>query len=427
MGLNGKNRDQRIGIIGAGVSGLTAAHHLQHAGYQDVTVLEQEERSGGKCCSVAVDSRVYELGAVLGNQHYTETLAMMAATGAQPGPVADVHFYTLDGHSADPYPWYRLPSRLWQLLAHYLWARELRFRKVNHAGLAGLPPELARPFSEFAQQHGLAEVQRALSPFFTGFGYGWFDEVPAAYVLKYFDVPMIEAYYFTGRRISWPDGAQAVWSRLAEQLDVRTGTTVERVTRSDTVRVQTDHGEWEFDTLIVTSPLDQALHFLDARPAERRLFSMIRHYDYRVLLCRISDLPGGNGGLPENFFAKRYGHPLLWHRPRPDDPLCSVYVLADGIMSDAEVERICAADFAGMGARLEQVVQARRWHYFPHVDSDAMAGGFYEDLEALQGSNHTYYAGEVMTFATIEHCARYSRRLVERFFAGSADRGAAAA
>lgn len=427
MRFNGETREQRIGIIGAGVSGLTAAHHLRHAGYQDVTVLEQEQRAGGKCCSVAVDSRIYELGAVLAHQDYTETLAMMAATGTEPGPLRETGFYTLDGRPADPYPSYRLPSTLWQLLAHYLWARELRFREVNHPGLSGLPPELARPFSEFAQQHGLAEVQKALSPWFTGFGYGWFDEVPTAYVLKYFDVPMIEAYYFAGRRFAWPDGAQAVWSRLAGQLDVRTGTTVERVTRSDTVRVETDDREREFDTLIITSPLDQALQFLDARPAEHRLFSMIRHYDYRVLLCRISDLPSGIGGLPENFFAKRYGHPLLWYRPRPDDPLCSVYVLADGLMSDAEVERICAADFEGMGARLEEVVQARRWHYFPHVGSDAMAGGFYDDLENLQGSNHTYYAGEIMTFATIEHCARYSRHLVERFFAGSADRRATAA
>ena len=44
------------------------------------------------------------------------------------------------------------------------------------------------------------------------------------------------------------------------------------------------------------------------------------------------------------------------------------------------------------------------------------AAGFYETLEGLQGFNSTYYAGEVMSFATLEICARYAKSLVERFF-----------
>lgn len=426
MELHSDRADQRIGIVGAGVSGLTAAHHLRRSGHRHVTVLEKEPRVGGKCCSVEVDSRVYEMGAVLGTHGYTDTAEVMAATRVEPGPLSDAHFYGLDGQLANPYPLHRIPLTMWQLLAHYLWSRELRYRKVNRPGLCGLPPELAVPFAEFAERHRMIAVERAMAPWFTGFGYGWFDEVPTAYVMKYFDVPMIESYYRPGRRFAWPAGAQEPWSRLAELLDVRTGTPVRRVTRNRTVLVETDDGDWEFDTLILTTPLDQALQFLDARPAERRLFSQIRHYDYRVLLCRVADLPMGTGGLPENFFAKKYGHPLLWYRPRADDPLCSVYVLADGLMSDAEVERICAADFQRMGARLEEVVQTRHWHYFPHATSSAMADGFYDALESMQGENHTYYAGEIMSFATIEHCARYSRDLVARFFAAAGTPAAAA-
>jgi hypothetical protein len=31
-----------------------------------------------------------------------------------------------------------------------------------------------------------------------------------------------------------------------------------------------------------------------------------------------------------------------------------------------------------------------------------MANGYYEEVEGLQGSNHTYYAGEVMSFSSVE-------------------------
>jgi hypothetical protein len=34
----------------------------------------------------------------------------------------------------------------------------------------------------------------------------------------------------------------------------------------------------------------------------------------------------------------------------------------------------------------------------------------------MQGSRGTYYAGEVMSFASIEVCARYARALVARHF-----------
>jgi predicted NAD/FAD-dependent oxidoreductase len=416
MSLRSFGRDTRIGIIGGGASGLTAAHHLAQAGFSHVTVLEREARVGGKCCSVPVGSHVYELGAVLGNRDYTATLDLMRAVGVQGGPTEGLHCYDMNGRPCDLFPRTEIPRVAWQVLVHYAWATQVRYRRIQEPGLAGVHRNLSEPFSEFARRHSLESLPRAFSPPFTAFGYGFFDEVPAAYVLKYLDLHMVESLVAPSRRIEWPDGTEALWTRLAERHDVRTATTVRRVTRGDTVHVETDNGPLEFDALILTSPLDQALGFLDATPTERRLFSAIRTYDYHVLLCRISGLPEGSGLLPAHFLARHYGHVLLWYHRNHDDPLYTVYALGDGHQTEDEIERTCAADLRQLGARLEQVVHARRWHYFPHVTSEVMAGGFYDDLERLQGTNSTYYAGEIMSFATVELCARYSRDLVRRFF-----------
>lgn len=416
MALRESRRSARIGVIGAGVSGLTCAHYLKEAGYTHVTVLEREPRVGGKCCSVPVGNRVYEMGAVLGTRDYTTTLELMRSVDVRGGPTEGENYYDTDGHRTDMFRWYQYPRLLWLLLLNYAWLTQVKYQRINEPGLAGIHPDLYESFGPFARRHGLHSLERVLTPAFTGFGYGYFDEVPTAYVMKYLDLPTIQALRFPEGRIIWPDGIETLWARLAQQHDVRTGITVRQVARHETVVVQTDQDALEFDALILTSPLDEALHFLDASPTERRLFSAIRYYDYWVLLCEASGLPPGTGHLPAHFVPEQCGHVLLWYKRRPGDPLCTLYVLGDFALTEEEITGNCAADLQRMGATLDRVVQVRRWKYFPHMSSDDMAAGYYNTLEGLQGTAHTYYAGEVMSFASIEVCARYAKALVARCF-----------
>ena len=45
------------------------------------------------------------------------------------------------------------------------------------------------------------------------------------------------------------------------------------------------------------------------------------------------------------------------------------------------------------------------------------AEGWYDQVEAMQGENNTYYAGEVMCFGNMEETAEYAKELTARFFA----------
>jgi len=406
----------RIGVVGAGVSGLTAAHFLNRAGYRHVTVLEKEPRVGGKCCSLTIRGRTYEMGAVIGTLDYTTTLELMRSVGLQSGSTTGGECYDEDGRHLALVPWYAYPHVLWQLLVNYRWLTRVRYGRIDEPGLAGVHPDLYEPFGPFARRHGLPSLEHALAPPFTAFGYGYFDEVPTAYVMEYLDLPTIDALRRPERRIVWPDGSQELWSRLAQQHDVRTGVSVRRVTRGKEVLVETDAGDLEFDALILTGPLDEARGLLDCSPIERRLFSAIQHYDYWVVLCDVAGLPEGSGYIPAHFTPDRAGHLLLWYQRWPGDSLCALYALGDFAMPQAAIEQTISADLARMGASLRQVVAVRRWKYFPHVGPADMATGYYNTLEGLQGSQGTYYAGEVMSFASIEVCARYARALVARHF-----------
>jgi hypothetical protein len=405
----------RIGVVGAGASGLCAAHHLGRAGYRNVTVLERDRRVGGKCCSLPVGDHVYEMGAVFGCSDYRSTLEVMRSVGAARGPMAGGHCYDVDGHPLDLLPRTQYPRILGQLLA-YAWLSGVRYRRVNRPGLAGVDPDLHAPFAQFCRAHGLSALETLVGPPFTAFGYGYLTDVPAAYVVKYLDLRTLAAMRDSEHRFIWPEGVESMWSRVAEQHDVRTGAEVLGVRRGDTVLVQTSREELEFDALILTCPLDEALRFLDSTPSEQHLFSAIRYYDYWVLLAQTRGLPRGAGFVPARFTSDQRGHMMLWYQRWDDAPLDTLYVLGTPSMTPQDVAGLVAEDLERMGASLEAVVDTRRWRYFPHVTTTDMAGGYYEQLEGLQGENGTYYAGEVMSFASVELCARYSKALVDRFF-----------
>jgi predicted NAD/FAD-dependent oxidoreductase len=408
---------RRIGIVGAGVSGLTAAHHLQRHGYRDVTVLEREGRVGGKCATIERDGRTYELGAVFGARSYGETLRLMHEVGVRGGPFGSMSTYDLDGHPRPSITSATLPTLLRAALVTYPLLTDLRYRAIHRPGLAGVDRDLAEPFAPFARRHGLPTLARVVAQPFTAFGYGYFDEVPTAYVMKYIDMPMLESLGLSSRRLVWPEGVQALWERVAASHDVRLGAGVRQVTRGSTIGVRTEAGEFEFDSLILTAPLDEALEYLDPSPVERELFGRIRCFDYWVLLCEVAGLPEESGFLPEHFTAADAGHALAWYHRWAGDPLYTFYVLG-GPGWDAEgVRRTCIRDVERLGGTVGEIVAQKRWRYFPHVGPAELAGGFYDELEGLQGVRGTYYAGEVMQFATIEECARYSRSLVERHFA----------
>lgn len=406
----------RIGIIGAGASGLSAAHFLGEAGYSNVTILEKERRVGGKCCSIEMDNHVYEMGAVFGTLDYRVTLDLMKTVGMKGGPCPDSACYDEQGRQIDLYAWRQFPQLFWLLKVNYDLLTRLRYRRVHKPGMDHVHPDLHAPFENFARRYRLPALSRVMMPPFTAFGYGYFSEVPAAYVLKYLDPPMLDALRNPGKRLAWPEGIESLWTRLAGRHKVRLGAGVRRVLRQDTVVVETEREAMEFDALILTCPLDDALAFLDATLLERKLFAQIRHYDYWVLLCEIDGLPPGSGYIPAHFVPEQRGHVMLWYQRWPETQLITLYVLGDFTMGQEAIEHTCAADLARMGATLKRVLLVRRWKYFPHVSSADIAAGFYETLESLQGANRTYYAGEVMSFSTVEICARYAQALVERFF-----------
>src|SRR3954462_3893205 len=253
------SRGARVGIIGAGAAGLTTAHALRRAGYRHVEVLEKDDRVGGKCCTIYHEGRSFELGGALLTPPYHTVLSLLREVGMKTAPGSTGHFVdTETGRRGRLIPpgnrrWLDVGLECVKLGAEYV-----SHRRLFPPGFEGLPRELSMPFAQWAREKGLGETSELLRRWFTGFGSGYFDHIPAAYVLKYFTISGTRFYEILD------GGYQGLWEKVARDLDVHRGVSIRRVVRAGReVVVESDHKCWRFDALVLACPLDAALGFLD--------------------------------------------------------------------------------------------------------------------------------------------------------------------
>ncbi len=408
----------RIGIVGAGAAGLAAAEALRAKGYANVTILEKEAFAGGKCRSIEYDGRTYEIGAGIIAENCTAIKKLARKYAVEVARVKYGETLFIDAHTGLPQKERTTLVERISLLAQIL----LRYRKLvrrfyrnKNPGLSRMDAEFCLPFSEWTVRNGVTLIEKQLAPFFVGFGYGYFDEVPTAYVLKHYSWETIRSF-IAEKLYTFPNGIQHLWTAVAKDHDVRYGTTIRSIVRGDAVTVRTDTGEHAFDRIILTSPLDESLGYMDATAEEKNLFSKIEYVDYRTCAVLLKDFPKLDGYVPGNFISTRKGHPLFWHHQHEDSDFYAFYVMGDFKMSDEEVLQRIRHLVQKMGGSVVSPHSVTHWKYFPHVSCEEMQNGYFDKLEALQGEHHTYFAGELLNFSTVEHTADYARKLVETHF-----------
>lgn len=402
----------RVGVIGGGAAGLAAADALRERGYSRVTVLERDDRVGGKCLTIEHDSRRYELGAVAMTPAYRSVAALMAEHGFR----AKRH---LGGLSLDPHglrhtyvppvlrrSWHRFGPQALKLAALLQW-----HRRIRRPGFAGASPSLDIPFGDWARARGVEIPAALVAYWFTAFGYGYFDRMPALYVLKLASMMGSVSEIENG-------GYGDLWASVARRLDVRLGAAALRIERRPGgVTVETSAGTFHFDAIILATPLREMLDVLDASPEERDLFSRIRHHDYYVTFARISGIPRDRYMyLPDHLGPPTIGEPMLVYRPFQDRDEVIFYSLGRSADDAVNVEARVRALVARLGGTTSEVLRVDHWRYFPHVLTADLKEGFYARLEALQGTRRTHYTGEILAFPLVEAVTAYSRELVGRFF-----------
>lgn len=412
---------QRIGIIGAGISGVTAAYALKQKGYKDITILEKEDRVGGKCYSIEYKDKTYEMGTLIGLPSYHHTKSLMEEFGlTDNGPLLERGFFDNQGKKTPQIPLDQMPDFIseFKRLPHIL----ERYKSLKDPGFVHLPDDLCQPFSAWCEENGLIVVMQLFMHYFSTFGFGSIYDVPAAYVLKFLSYDNLMSFIEITHMITWPKGVTELIKRMADQVeDVRlTCEVIHMANENDgRVRVETGQGVLYFDKVIYTANLYHLSYLLELPPADRMLFESIVEERFRVYAYRVNGIPAHSGYIPSNMYPDRKGHMMAWYYRWADlgsTDLVTVYVAESDQMTDSQMREAVEVKLRELGGENIRLYMMKSWRQFPHVNSEILRDGFYDRLDELQGRNHIYFAGEIMNFPTLENCVVYAKYLVERFF-----------
>jgi predicted NAD/FAD-binding protein len=315
---------RRIAVVGAGVSGLVAAHELHRAGHE-VSVFEAGDYAGGhtNTISVEADAGSWEVDTgfiVLNDRNYPNFERLLAELGVATQP-ASMSFSVSDGRGG--FEWASRPrgvfaqgSNLLDPCFHRMLLDLVRFFRDARelVGTNGKGPTLRA----FLEQRGYSEyfVERLIVPQISAIWSADPDQLwsfPASFMAEFLDNHGNLQFVKRPRWRSIPGGSrryvEALTAPFRGRIHLRTP--VRAIRRGpDGVELVLTHDLERFDEVVIASHSDQALAMLaDPTDAEREVLGAIEYQPNEAVLH-----------TDERLLPRRRGAWASWNFHLTDEP-----------------------------------------------------------------------------------------------------------
>ena len=443
------NKQPHVCIIGGGAAGLSAGYFLTQQGYKNITILEKENQIGGKCMSITVGGKSFDLGANYVTSNYKQVKRLALKFKADLYTEGKLKaFDTQKNEFSSLFKTVLKQSSFFKLSIQSIRFLYKRWRlnsilSPNNPGFKGIAshPSLCLTFEDWLQENNLSDLAVLFQVPISLMGYGQLSRISAAYALKYmcnstFLDLLLSALNpnILGYPKRFTEGYQRLWERVSWTIDtIEIGATVTSITRGNSIKVsysgqynpehlqQAAEKTLTCDYLIVAVPLYlQPLQafMTDMTEQEKTLFSQVVFDPFIVTTYNMPHL--------ESFTAATFlipepekGQPFVVTRQFEDNDLVSIYTRGE-VGKTVDKDKILANNAAfvkkATGLELCDYYTYNEFPYFPHVTHDKMANGFYDQLEAIQGQQNTFYVGGLMNFELVEMIVNYSKHLIETNF-----------
>lgn len=422
----------RIGIVGAGCAGLTAAEELKKKGYTNVTVLEAKKRAGGKVITIPFSDEngqpqgTYEGGTVFylpGKLYsdYARRYQMSIVYNAIPR-CRTIDLNTMQVTSPylieSPLPLSQRLGQLWRFMSEMTSHHEAQSPGFNHAVFKRLGDSCSFWFTN----HGLEFARDTFIPLANALQFPSIGgPIPVAYLVK--TLALLNRLGVHRRlMLSFPkfkEGNQVLWQRVAEQHRVLFRTPVKKIRRGKTVRVEVPQGELEFDRLIWAAPMEDFPSVADADEDTQDIVRRIRNVKRAVITCRIDGLPSSvcyfirntvNHEVPINY-------PYAIYEVQPGTGVYNLYpYMHDDTSVDDMVHNVYDLARRLGASKAKLIGQPLIWKWFPYFAVEDFKRGIYERFELMQGENNTFFVGEILSGVGVAFGMEYAANIVERFF-----------
>lgn len=394
----------KIAVIGAGVSGLSAAYHLRVD--HDVTLFERAPTAGGHAHTAIVPTPdgplPVDTGFIVYNEATYPTFTRMLRDLDVPTQASDMSFSSfcracsLEFSSRGARGFFAQPST-WLRPDHWRLLRDLRkffadARRMLDAGTHGdltLGAYLAAwPGARGLGRHFLVPMAAAI----------WSTapaavlDFPLTYLLRFLDN---HGLIGMGRTLHWRTirgGSREYVTRMLKTLPpraIRVGVDLRAVTRgagpdgTPEVDVHVDGTRERFDTVVLATHANQALRLLaDAAPDERAALDGFGYTTNHVVLHRDESL------MPRRPAARASWNVLTADCARPGGELTMTYDLS-------RLQSLPGPDHYYVSVNPPAIeprrVIAEYTYEHPHYDFGTLAAQ--RRVAAIQGTRGVYFAG----------------------------------
>jgi oxygen-dependent protoporphyrinogen oxidase len=413
--------DNKVAIIGGGLSGLVIAEGLQRKGYKNVTVFEKDNRVGGKLHTVWYKGKSYEFGALFSMPSQKHLKALMKRFNVKiDGPRLSRVNYDTNGNKIMQLPKEALGDfvkeldRLPDVLAEYN-----SLEKIN---IDNIEASLMLSFSKWCDINQLRVLKEVYAHYFTSYGLGDIDAVPALYVLRILNYDNLMSFMELPEVCMWKQGVCSLIECLKQEIkDIRLEQNVTKISflKNEKLCVHTDFEVLKFDQVVVTAPINQFSNLYGGDHEMKQFLSSIKYQNFNVYAFIVEKIPKGCGCVLENLSIKRRGHIIIWNSRWDScdgEELVMVYAYDNPENSKEVSLKIIKSDLLKLGIHNPRLYQFKQWQQCPHVDTSALQKGFYMKMEEMQGENNIFLAGEIMSTVSMENCIRYSNYLINKYF-----------
>lgn len=416
------NLEPRIAVIGAGPAGITMALELKKRGYTEIVIFGDPDEAQYK--TIKVEDVSADVGTSYFHLGYADTIyELVKRAGVHvrylaPAEMLDSSHQPVTLKLKDRIVllfmilWFQVTSIKWRLLRNTVFSKN-----------ASISME------EYLNKRGLKKLANSIvfSPGGIAQGYGFLNEVTAYHLLQWFSFSI----FLTPIGIAMGKGLGVIvegygelFSRLlAEQLLIKKAVRSVQARfnsvsgRQEVILVAGDGKEYEFDHVVIACPLDK----IDSPAAslvnqhtkkETRLFSFCwvstepPFFKDRIYYTNYMSQNEKNKILTVRFFGKTLsGLYVYW----------GVGYVSDEVDEESLQQALIQQISMQIKLKIKKIHFFKIFNYNLRFTEEAIAQGIHLQLRKLQGVNHIWYSGGMLSHWDIDSISEFNKKLALDF------------